>query len=120
MREKLHKYVKVLRVELEDLAEDLKLMEELYGQREKRDEITDYVFLENVSLLQSEISGIESIIRSLEEIIVERYSSLDELVEEVDSHFRKRTKDSAYPEAVYSLVKRKLSKVARYIQSTDV
>ena len=71
MREKLNKYLKVLKVELEDLEEDLRLLESLYNQRAQREEITHYLFLENVSLVKSEISGIDQIIHSLDDITAE-------------------------------------------------
>lgn len=117
MREKLGKYLKVLKIELEDLEEDLKLLNDVYSQQEKRDEITDYVFLENVSLVQSEISGIEHIIQSLDDITIEGFSSFDDFVEYIDANFRKQTQYSGFPEAVYVLVKRKLQKVSHYIVS---
>ena len=119
MREKLNKYLKVLRIELEDMEEDLSIMRELYGQRERRDEITEYVFLENVSLLKSVISGIEVLNRSIDDIPRDEFADLDELVDYVDRLFRDRTAHAGYPEAVYSLVRRKLTKVSRYIHSTD-
>ena len=119
MRVKLRKYLDVLKIELEDLETDLGLMSELYGRREKQDEITDYVFLENVSLLQSEISGVASIIRSIDAIPVSEFSNLGEFVDYLEGRFRQRTEHSGYPESVYALVKRKLTKVSRYIESTE-
>ncbi len=119
MRQKLPKYLKVLRIELEDLSEDLEVMKDLYGQRGRRDEITDYVFLENVSLLKSEIAGVEAAIRSMDEIPVDRFRNLDELVDYIDKLFRERTAGAGYPEAVYALVRRKLAKVSRYVLSLD-
>ena len=119
MREKLGKFAKVLRIELEDLEEDLKLLADLYNQREERKEITGYVFLENISLVKSEISGIEQIIRSLDDIVIDSFSSLDEFVEHVDDRFRQKTQDMGFPEAVYALVKRKLLKVSSYIHGSE-
>ncbi len=119
MKEKLQKYLKVLRVELEDLEEDLKLMSDLYSQREEREEITDYVLNENLSLLKMEIAGIHKVVESIDEIAVEKYSSLDEMIDHIDSIFRERTRDAGFPDSVSELVKRKLLKVARYIQSGD-
>jgi len=77
------------------------------------------VFLGNVSLLTSEISGIETIMRSIDEVPVDRFGNLDALVDYMDRLFRMRTMHAGYPEAVYALVKRKLSKVSQYIQSID-
>ena len=76
MKNKIEKYIKILKIELEDLEKDLLVMAEIYHQREQKKEITDYVFLENISLLQSEISGIDSIIESLEEINIEKLNTI--------------------------------------------
>ena len=119
MKEKIPKYVKVLKIELEDLEEDLLVMAEIYHQREQKDEITDYVFLENLTLLQSEIAGIETMLRSLNDIEYESYSSLDELVEYIEKEFRRKTDASGFPESVYALVKRKLTKVSKYIENAE-
>ena len=119
MREKRKKYLKVLRIELEDLQEDLELMADLYNQRDANAEITPYVFLENVSLLQAEITGIENIIRSIDDIVIDRFETLNELVDYSDQAFQKLTKEAGYPDAVYELVRRKLRKVARYLREND-
>ena len=116
MKYKIPKYMKVLKIELEDLEEDLLVMAEIYHQREQKDEITDYVFLENLSLLQSEIAGIDTMLSSLNEIDIEKFTTLAELVEFVDQNFRKKTDAANFPESVYALVKRKLTKVSKYIQ----
>jgi hypothetical protein len=118
MRQKIAKYLKVLRVELQDLEEDLAIMADLYGQRERRDEITGYVFLENVSVLKGEIAGIESIIRSMDDLPVERFGNLGDFVEHIGELFRERSRAAGYPDGVYALVKRKLDKVRQYIEST--
>ena len=119
MKQKLEKYLQVLRIELEDIETDLELMADVYNQREKRDEITEHVFLENVSVLKSEISGIALIIRTIEDVHVEQFGNLAAFVEYLDAMFRERTKHSSYPEGVYRMVKRKLTKVQRYIESSE-
>ena len=119
MRQKLEKYLKVLRIELEDIETDLEMMAEVYNQREKRGEITDYVFLENVSVLKSEISSIDSIISRIEDEHSEEFQDLGAFVEHLDSIFRERTEHASYPQGVYDLVKRKLTKVQRYIESEE-
>lgn len=119
MKHKIRKYVQVLRIELEDLEADLELMTEIYSRKEAQDEITDYVFLENVSVLKTEISGIASIIRSIDDIPTEEFTDLPELVEYIDGMFRERTKRSDYPEGVYALVRRKLYKVLKYVENTE-
>lgn len=118
MKYKIEKYLKVLRIELEDLQMDLQMMAELCHQREERDEITDYVFLENISVLKAEIAGIERIIQSMDEIPIERFTELREFVTYADEMFRERTESSGYPQGVHTLVRRKLYKVLGYLEST--
>jgi len=119
MREKIRKYKKVLRIELEDLQEDLLMMAEIYHQRELKREITDYVFLENLSLLQSEIAGIDSIIGSLEGVNPDDFASIEECAEYISEQFRKKTQDAGFPDSVFALVNRKLVKVSKYILSSE-
>ncbi len=119
MKEKIRKYIDILRIELEDLEEDLLVMAQIYQEREKKDEITEFVFLENVSLLQSEISGIDNILNELNEIDPGEFPTIDAFVESVDAAFRSKTEAAGFPDAVYALVKRKLSKVSKYIQQSS-
>ena len=112
---RVSKYLAILRVELEDLEEDLTVLKSLYDERDKRGEITHYTCLENVALVQEEISGIADMVRSMETIDPNRYSGLDELVKDLEALCRRRIKESDFPEAVFSLVQRKLEKVLRYV-----
>ncbi len=119
IRDDIEKYTKILRIELEDLEKDLLMMAEIYHQREQKREITDYVFLENLTLLQSEISGIDNIIDSLDEIKTEDFSSIQEFAEYISQEFKKRIEDAGFPDSVFELVKRKLIKVSRYILESE-
>lgn len=119
MKEKIRKYTKVLRIELEDLQEDLLVMAEIYHQRELKREITDYVFLENLSLLQSEIAGIDNIISSLDKIDPEDFTTIEEFAHYISEEFRKKTESAGFPDSVFALVNRKLAKVSRYILSEE-
>jgi len=85
-------------------------MAEIYHQRELKREITDYVFLENLSLLQSEIAGIDSIIESLDEVNIENFSTIEGFEAYIAAKFRKSTEEHDFPESVFSLVERKLKK----------
>ena len=119
MKEKIKKYTRILRIELEDLQEDLLMMAEIYHQRELKREITDYVFLENLSLLQSEIAGIDNIIESLDDINPDDFSSIKQFAEYISEEFKKRTEAAGFPDSVFELVNRKLVKVSHYILEPD-
>ena len=119
MKEKIEKYTKILKIELEDLEKDLLMMAEIYHQRELKKEITDYVFLENLSLLQSEIAGIDNIIESLEEIDPKDFTTIEQFAVFIAEEFRKKTEAAGFPESVFALVERKLKKVTRYLLSSE-
>lgn len=110
------KYLAVLRVELEDLEEDLTILKNLYDERDRRKEITHYTCLENVALVQEEIAGIADLVRSMEGIDPTRYSELDELISDIRRLSRQRVEESDFPKAVLTLVERKLDKVRRYVE----
>ena len=57
MNAKVRKYLDILKIELEDLIVDLEFSEAILSKRLKEHEITEYVFLENISLLKKEILG---------------------------------------------------------------
>ncbi|MFP4364336.1 MAG: hypothetical protein ACLFR1_10770 [Spirochaetia bacterium] len=117
MKEKLLKYLQILSIELEDIEQDIYDLLELTSEREKRKEITHYVSLENIAVLKEEISELERMLGSLEKVDTTQYSSLDELINDIDKRLREGTVDSGFPPAVYSMVKRKLYKIKDYICS---
>jgi len=58
MKTKAHKFLSILKMELEEIEEDLKTLLEIYRCHEQKHEITNYVLQENSSLIQAEIAAI--------------------------------------------------------------
>ena len=119
MKDLLHKFVSVLRIELEDLEEDIQDLIDICQKRKDSKEITNYVYLENKSLLVSEISGIKELLNSISALDTGNFHSIKEMFQEIDRLIQVRTRECSFPEAVYSLVKRRLDKVVTYIVSSD-
>ena len=119
MKDKINKFLRVFQIELEDLEEDLRVLCEMYAERQQKGEITHYVLLENSALIMNEIAGVESILQSLSSMCATSYSSLEEMVDDIDEKFRDKTMHSGFPEAVYALVRRKLEKVLKYVQDSE-
>ena len=115
MKDLLHKFLGILKVELEDLEEDIEDLLEICQRRKDNREITDYVYQENKTLLLNEIAALKSLIHSLDELDTGKFASQQEMFKEVDCLIHARTRESAFPEAVYSLVKRRLDKVVQYL-----
>ena len=115
MKDLLRRFLGILKVELEDLEDDIADLLELCQRRKNHQEISDYVYQENKTLLLNEIAALKSLIHSLDGLDTGRFVTQQQMFEEVDQLIHARTRESAFPEAVYSLVKRRLDKVAQYL-----
>jgi len=116
MKDLLHRFIGILRIELEDLEQDVGDLLEICQRRKDSREISNYVYMENQSLLLNEIAGIKSLIHSLDEMDTGRFVSAQEMFAEIDRLIHTKTRECAYPEAVYNLVKRRLDKVVAYLR----
>ncbi len=114
MKNKIERYLKILRIELEDLESDIAFSEELLRQKHDEHKITDYVFLENLSTFKSELLGIKEMENEIDNL-VDKYDTLDDLVKDVYKFFEERVKNAGLPEVVFVLIKRKLDKVYQYL-----
>lgn len=119
MQSKMKKFLKVLKIELEELEDELIMFGELHKQREQTGEITTYVFRENMNVIRNEISGLREIVKSVDGLVSTRYQSFEEMVEDLDRKIKTKIKESSYGEAAYELVKRKLQKVHTYIRNEN-
>lgn len=108
-------FVRLFRVELEDLIEDVRQLMERTETRYQRKEITDYVHLANIAFLQRELDSIVKFSGIVDGIDPSIYKG----VSEIESHLLATSRDFVSrledPEAVYVLLKRKLEKVRIYI-----
>jgi hypothetical protein len=115
MKELKRKYLKLLQLELEDLAEDLEVLLELNSRKKDSGEITNYVYLENISLLQHEIACVKDFTGHCDSAELEQAVGLADLEASLKGCLEKRARASDYPEAVSQLVVRKMKKIAGYL-----
>jgi hypothetical protein len=118
MKELKRKYLKLFKVELEDLSEDLQIMLDLNSDKKNRGEITNYVYMENVSLLQREITCLKDLMTYCDTVEVGQPNNLEELTDIYCRCLQERARESDYPKAVTHLVLRKMKKIAGYL-ATD-
>ena len=110
-------FIKLLRVELEDLIEDMKLCIGRNDTRFEKDEITPYVHMENDALLKREVDAFAKFIGIIDGIDPSFYKDTTE----VEADFLAKSRDYVArmedPEAVFVLLQRKLNKVYTFISS---
>ena len=114
MKHKMERYLKILKIELEDLENDIAFSEELLRQKHDEHKITDYVFMENLSTFRSELLGIKEMENEIDKL-VDKYDDLEDLMKDVYKFFEDKVRDAGLPEIVYVLIKRKLDKVYQYL-----
>ncbi len=114
MKHKIARYLNILKIELEDLQTDIAFSEELLQKKFDDQEITHYVFLENLSTFNAELMGIREMENEIDSL-VDKYDSLDELVADVYKFFEDKVRAAGLPEVVFVLIKRKLDKVYQYL-----
>ena len=109
------KYLDILKIEINDLTDDIGLLVEEYRKRKQKDEITNYVFLENLAVLHNEMQGVDNLVQILDEIDPNTYTSLEDMIVDVKKRVRERIRKSDLAGALYILVSRKIDKVATFV-----
>jgi SUMO ligase MMS21 Smc5/6 complex component len=107
--------VKVLQLELKEVEHDLNGLKDLYSNRHDSSEITNYVFLENTAVLQSELDSIHQIGTILDNINIDEKHTPHELLDSIDEYLKIEISKRQFSEAIYNFVKSKLAKVSKYL-----
>jgi hypothetical protein len=119
MQRRLRKFLEVLRLELEDLEGDLNALVEIYRKRLENREITNYVYLENKSLLINELHCLANVVESLNEVDATQYSSTAAMIEDLKRMINERARSCEFPEVLTALVNRKIAKVRKFVTEPD-
>jgi len=115
MPEKRHLFARVFRAELEDLEEEIETMEKLSRERLKNEAITPYVYLENAAILKREVISLRRFIHDVCSDCADETGSVQELYDLYDKRMKEETQTYQSPEVVYTLAKRRMDKVFRYV-----
>lgn len=115
----IKRFLKLLRVEIDDLKDDLSLRLEMLENRYKRAEITQYVKLANEALFKREFEILEKYATIVDGIDPSFYKDISEAEKALLDLSRNYASRLLEPEAVYILIKRKIEKVKAFIQPDD-
>lgn len=115
MKEMLKKYLKILIIEFEESMEYLEYLLEMHRIRYENEEITHYVYLENVTVLKNELSGIKNCLKTFEILKADDFEDLESLITYLEKQAVENVKHFSYPEAVHIMCQRKLEKVKRFV-----
>ncbi|MFW6366963.1 MAG: hypothetical protein ACOC2H_10880 [Spirochaetota bacterium] len=115
MRDKISNYLFILKLELKDLHDDIDVLIEACRKERESCLITNYVFMENLSLFQNEILGVDVFEKIIENTNPHDYGSLDELIEDLKDKFQRKMVEYGIAKAINLSILRKMDKVKRYV-----
>lgn len=115
MRDIKRYYLRMLRVELDDLKDDIDLLIDEYTRLHDSEQLSNYVFYENLTVIRKELLGVDFFCRVLDETDPDRFATLDDLIGHLTRTFRTMVRDRGLPEVIESYVERKLLKVREYV-----
>ena len=108
-------YLKILRIEIEDLKTDIEhLIEELKKEHEE-EQLTNYVFLENLAVFGNELLGVGYFFNVLDKINPDDFDSLDSMANFIKTTLQKMVEEHGLTEAINNYAGRKLDKVKKYV-----
>jgi len=108
-------FQEIFLIELNDLDEDINALIEQSKYKFTHEEISNYVCLENLAVLQNELFGVEGYIDEVKRIDPESYDSIDDMIKSLHEILQKRIEEKGIVHSILLLVERKLDKVKKYI-----
>lgn len=120
MLDHIDKILKMLTLELESLIKDIKTLETTQEEREKKGELTKYVYLENTNFLTKELSSIRWVISRLNKDQFDEINNFEEFKEQMQQFLIERRKSANMPKAVHRLVLNKLEIIERFFNNDIV
>lgn len=117
MIDKIKGFLKLLEMELEDLDADIKILISEYEEKHTRQVISNYVFRENIAVMQNELFGVEGFLQEVRQIDRSDWENLEDLVKELKAGIRARVKQRGIVPAVVDLIDRKITKASAYVSA---
>ncbi|MBN2402813.1 MAG: hypothetical protein JXN64_10485 [Spirochaetes bacterium] len=109
-------FLKILLIELDDLEQDIQMLIKHYKEDHDADKLTNYVFLQNVALMQGELFGVESFHEEISNLDASSYTNLQALIDDLNAKIKMRIERQGIPNSFLVAMNRKIEKVRRYIK----
>lgn len=109
MNQEKNNYLKIFKLELSHLIEDVSGLIRYEKELHEKSEHTNFVYLENLVVLKDEIMGINGILGKIDEMAInfDDFNYIDDLSNTLEEFIKTR----GYPMAVLDLVKGKIKKI---------
>lgn len=115
MQDRLSLALKVFRIELEEVENDVKAMLEYYSSKYDKREITPYVYKENRALLIKEVACVKKLEADVADWEVPKTGDHHEVIEALKDYLKKLIKERDYPKLVSLIIDRIGERVTKYL-----
>lgn len=112
-------FLKMCRAEIEDLLEDMGVVEGRLKERFTKEEVTNYVYLENDAVFRIECATLIGILKLVDGIEVSHYTSIKALRDELEKKIQSFVDEESAPLIIYEVMSRKLRKIYSYVQDEE-
>ena len=115
MSDRLRFMLKVFKIELEEVENDVSSLLEYYSHRFDSRDITQYVWMENRALLMKEISCVKELEADLATWKAPECDGCGEALESLKDHLKTLAIERGYPKLVSLVIDRIGERVSRYL-----
>jgi len=113
-------FLRVVKVELEDMLDDIRCRIQLNDARFQREDITHYVHDENLAFLNREIEALANFMGIVDGIDPAIYKDVDEIEAALLDKSKSLVARMEDPEAIHIQLKRKMRKVRMFLSSDAI
>ena len=115
MAETRSRFLRILRIETEELGRDIAALMQFYERKRSEREITNYVYLENVALIRHEVACLEQLQRELDRLDPQAFPDLPALIREIEGLLDGIVRGGSLPDFIAGIVRRRIEKASRYV-----
>ncbi len=109
-------FKEIMLVELHDLIEDIRQLILVCAERRRREEITNYVHMENTALFNNHLLGVKGFYGDVKDYDIDKPQTTVEMASDLKSLLEDRVKRHDLAPALIPLVVRKIDKVFSYVR----
>ena len=110
------KFLRILRIELEDLEGHLERLIESHRQREHRHEVSEHVCQANVAVFRNEQRALTHFEQIIDAVEPDEHPDLDELVAWLGKTFEEELRIAGLSPAASFFTERKMQRVEQYVR----
>jgi hypothetical protein len=112
-------FISILEIELKDLQDDIQMIMADTEVKKHHDEISNYVYMENLQLLNKELFDVDGVIHKLRKLDPADYVSQKEVSDFLLKDLKSKVERKLIPPVLLSMVERKFDKVVTYITQNN-